>query len=228
MKMTRVKMKGASVATIVATIVTTIVATIVATILAVGLSVASFAASADEQCFAGSHDSGTLEFSGAVEGSGFTGVFGEFSVGYCMPAGIPADGTIEVLVELASADTDNRERDEALHGEEFFAVEQYPQARWVSTAIAPDGQGNGNGNGDGNGYWAEGELELKGIRASQAIRFTLQPDGDALIARGAFTISGGAEVDRQRFDVGTGEFADPEFVRNRVDVSFDVRLVVDG
>ena len=37
-------------------------------------------------------------------------------------------------------------------------------------------------------------------------------------------MQGGAEVDRQRFDVGTGEFADPEFVRNRVDVAFEVLL----
>jgi hypothetical protein len=44
------------------------------------------------------------------------------------------------------------------------------------------------------------------------------------MARGGFTLAGSADVDRQRFDVGTGEFADPEFVRNRVDVAFEVRL----
>lgn len=166
-------------------------------------------------CYAGGHESGTLEFSGAVEGSGFTGSFGEFSVTYCMADGDPAAGEIEVQVELASADTNNRERDQALKGEEFFAVEQYPRSSWRSLSIERDG----------DGYTADGELELKGVCAGQAIRFTLEPDGGAIVARGEFTMLGSAEVNRQRFDVGTGEFADPEFVRNRVDVSFEVLLV---
>jgi len=186
-----------------------------AALLAAGLSSLGARAETAPQCYAGSQSSGTLEFSGAVEGSGFSGSFGEFSVRYCMVDGNPAAGEIEVSVELASADTDNRERDQALKGEEFFAVESHPRASWTSVSIARDGAG----------YAAEGELELKGIRAGQPIRFTLEPEGDALVARGGFTMQGGAEVDRQRFDVGTGEFADPEFVRNRVDVSFEVSLV---
>lgn len=169
---------------------------------------------AAETCFTGNQENGKLEFSGAVEGSGFTGTFGRFSVTYCMPGDKPAEGSIEVQVEPASADTGNGDRDEALKGEEFFAVEQHPRAEWTSSAIACDG----------DGYVAEGELALKGIRAGQAIRFTLDPDGEGLVARGAFVMSGAAEVDRQRFEVGTGEFADPEFVRNRVDVAFEVRL----
>ena len=168
-----------------------------------------------DACYAGGHESGVLQFSGAVEGSGFTGSFGEFSVTYCMPNGEPAAGEIEVQVELATADTDNRDRDQTLKGEEFFAVEQYPRSSWRSLSIERDG----------DGYLADGELELKGIRAGQTIQFTLEPDGEAIVARGEFTLLGEAEVNRQRFQVGTGEFADPEFVRNRVDVSFEVSLV---
>lgn len=193
-------------------------ATVAAILAATTVQAAPTAAIADETCFTGDHAQGTLEFSGAVEGSGFSGTFGEFSVTYCMPDGKPADGRIEVQVELASADSGNRERDEALKGEEFFAVEQHPRAEWSSSAITCDG----------DGYVAEGELMLKGIRAGQAIRFTLAPDGDGLVARGEFVMSGAAEVDRQRFEVGTGEFADPEFVRNRVDVDFEVRLAAGG
>lgn len=185
-----------------------------AVLAATGLLATVDGARAEQQCFSGGHDSGTLEFSGAVEGSGFTGTFGEFSVSYCLANGDPAAGEIEVQVELASADTDNRERDQTLKGEEFFAVDEYPRASWNSQAIERDGEE----------YLADGELALKGVRADQAIRFTLDPDGEAVVARGRFTMLGGAEVDRQRFDVGTGEFADPEFVRNRVDVSFEVTL----
>jgi len=188
---------------------------IAAALAAAGLSVDMARAENFDECYAGGHESGTLEFSGAVEGSGFTGSFGQFSVTYCMADRDPADGEIEVQVELASADTDNRERDQALKGEEFFAVGQYPRASWRSVSIERKD----------DGYTGDGELELKGVRAGQAIQFTLEPNGEAIVARGEFTLLGAAEVNRQRFNVGTGEFADPEFVRNRVDVSFEVSLV---
>lgn len=175
------------------------------------------AAPADPVCYTGGGDTGWLEFRGAVEGTGFSGRFGRFSVRYCMPETGPVDGRIEVRVELASVDTRNRDRDEALIGPEFFDVERFPIARWTSTRIEAQEAG----------YRAEGELELKGIRAGQPIRFALDPDGQALIARGAFLLAGDTEIDRQRFAVGTGEFADPEFVRDRIEVQFEVDLARD-
>lgn len=188
-------------------------ALVLAVTLAVTLAVA-MPAGAESVCYAGGGGTGSLEFAGAVEGSGFTGRFGEFDVRYCMPEGEPGSGRIEVTVALASADSDNRDRDTTLKGEEFFDVASYPESTWRSIGIVRDGEG----------YRADGELTLKGITAAQPIRFTLEPDGERMVARGVFTLAGDAEVDRQRFDVGTGEFADPEFVRNRVDVRFEVEL----
>src|SRR6056297_3804387 len=186
--------------------------------VAIVMLAASSSIAAEQTCFVGSHETGELAFSGAVEGTGFTGRFGEFSVKYCMPESGPADGRINVRVQLSSADTENRERDETLKGEAFFAVEQYPEASWESRSISAEG----------GAYVADGELELKGIRAAQAVNFTLTPDDDDLVARGEFSMRGDAEIERLRFDVGTGEFADPEFVRNRVDLSFEIRLLAEG
>jgi len=169
---------------------------------------------AESRCYTGRADSGELTFSAAVEETGFAGRFAGFDVEYCMPEGAPEDGRIVVGVAPGTADTGNRDRDEALLGPEFFAVEAHPRARWQSTGIARAG----------DGYRAQGELTLKGVTRSQPLRFTLMPDGAELVTRGTFSLSGTAEVDRQRFRVGTGEFADPEFVRDHVDVAFEVRL----
>ncbi len=179
----------------------------------VGLPVAGPAQS--ETCYAGgAEQGGRLEFRGAVEGSGFSGRFEAFSVLYCMPDAAPEAGTIEVSVELASANSRNRDRDQALVGEEFFHVERFPISTWSSHRIEREA----------SGYFAEGVLELKGVRADQAVRFELSPDGDELIAAGHFVLDGTAEVDRQRFGVGTGEFADPDFVRDRIELEFEVAL----
>ncbi|WP_405235077.1 YceI family protein [Lentisalinibacter orientalis] len=171
-------------------------------------------APAQQRCYAGDGSSGVLTFAGAVEDTGFTGSFGEFSVRYCQAGETPEDHEIRVTVSLASADSDNRDRDETLKGPEFFAVERHPTAVWQSTGVRREG----------NGYVADGELSLKGMTAPQSIRYELNPAGEAIIARGRFTMAGGTRIDRQRFDVGTGEFADPDFVRNEVVVEFEVTL----
>lgn len=186
-----------------------------AALAGVALLLAAPAGRAGETCYQGGNDSGRLEFRGAVEGSGFTGRFETFTVEYCIPDADPAAGRIRVTVATGSADTDNRDRDEELLGDDFFQVEQHPRATWTSAAIrrGPDGE-----------YVADGELEIRGIANSQQVNFTLEPDGEALRARGRFHMHGGAEIDRQDFGIGRGEFADPEFVRNRVDVTFELAL----
>jgi polyisoprenoid-binding protein YceI len=188
------------------------------TALALALAFAAVTAeqeSASETCYqGGAEQGGQLEFRGAVDGTGFSGRFEAFSVRYCMPVGKPEAGAIEVQVELASADSRNRDRDEALLGEEFFDVDEFPLSTWTSSAIERVE----------TGYRADGELDLKGVRAKQAIVFELTPDGESIRARGRFVLDGSAEVDRQRFAVGTGEFADPEFVRDRIELAFEVEL----
>jgi len=168
----------------------------------------------EARCYTGGAGSGELTFWGAVEDTAFTGRFGDFSVRYCMAGEKAQDHRIRVQVDLASADSDNRDRDETLKGPEFFHVERHPTAGWESTAVRRAG----------DGYAAEGRLTLKGITAPQPIRYGLEPDDERLVARGRFIISGDASIDRQRFEVGTGEFADPEFVRNEVVVEFEVAL----
>ena len=171
-------------------------------------------APAQQRCYTGGAPSGELTFAGAVEDTGFTGRFGEFSVRYCLAGEAPEDHQIRVTVRLDSADSDNRDRDETLKGPQFFAVERHPQAVWESSGVRREG----------GEYVADGELTLKGITAPRAIRYELTPDGKAIFARGRFTMTGGTRIDRQRFDVGTGDFADPDFVRNEVVVEFEVTL----
>ena len=169
---------------------------------------------AQQRCYTGGDESGELVFSSAVEDTAFSGRFGDFSVRYCLGGTATDSHDIRVEVRLASADSDNRDRDETLKGPEFFAVSSHPVSVWQSGSVRREG----------DGYVADGELSLKGITAPQSIRYELSTDGEALVASGRFTMAGGTRIDRQRFDVGTGEFADPGFVRNRVEVEFEVTL----
>ncbi len=163
---------------------------------------------ADETCYTADQESGELRFSGVAEGTPFRGKFGEFSVRVCLSDEDLTTAGIEVTVKTGSADVGNRDGNQALKDDEFFAVDQFPEARWVSTEIARDG----------DDYRAEGSLSIKSLESAQPVTLSLETDGETR------TLSGGAEIKRLDWDVGTGEFEDPDFIRNRVDLRFELEL----
>jgi len=160
-------------------------------------------------CYRADSDSGRLEFTGVAEGNAFTGAFGEFEVSLCMDGRDLGGADIEVVIRTASADTGNRQRDSELLGENFFYVEQYPEATWKSGTIQA---------GDRD-FVAEGELTLRGITADQPVRLSLSADAPPVL-------SGSAEILRLDWNVGTGDedLEDTDFIRNRVDLAFELQL----
>ncbi|NBB93034.1 MAG: hypothetical protein GVY32_07700 [Gammaproteobacteria bacterium] len=159
-------------------------------------------------CFRADQEDGRIEFIGVAEGSRFTGEFGEFTVTVCMDGRDLTTAGIDVVVRTASADTGDSMRDSELHGENFFHVEEYPEATWESSEI----------RADGDAFLAEGQLEIRGISAEQTVR--LQLSGDDLPV-----LTGSAQIMRLNWDVGIGEdFEDTDFLRNRVDLEFELEL----
>ncbi|MEE8486335.1 MAG: YceI family protein [Acidimicrobiia bacterium] len=66
------------------------------------------------------------------------GVFGAVT-GYIDVAENPEDSRVEIVIEAASVSTGSEDRDTHLKSEDFFDVETYPEIRFVSTAVQPDG-----------------------------------------------------------------------------------------
>ncbi len=161
-----------------------------------------------EQCYRGDADSGELEFRGVAEGSRFTGRFRSFEVRLCLKDQSPETATIEVNVETGSATVGNRQGDAALVDEDLFAVEQFPEATWSSSEI----------EADDDGFLAAGELSLRGVSASQPVSLLFE------FGEGSLKLSGSAEILRLEYGVGQGEFDDPDFIRDRVDLSFELML----
>ncbi len=158
-----------------------------------------------EQCFSGSAADGELRFRGEAEGNRFNGQFREFTVRLCRD-NADEDARIEVLVATASATVGNRQGDQALQDEELFFVSQFPEARWAAPLALEPGE-----------HMVEGELSLRGVSLNQPVSISVEINDDV-------RLSGTSAIARLDYGVGQGEFADPDFIRDRVDLSFDVRL----
>jgi polyisoprenoid-binding protein YceI len=144
----------------------------------------------------------TLGFSASFEGEAFEGRFAKFTPRIEFDPKQLAAARFDVSIELASADTKNDERDEALRGTGFFNSKATPQARYLATRFRALG---------GNRYVADGTLTLNGISKPVPLEFTWTPGAQTVLA-------GSASLKRLDFKVGTGEWSDVAELPNEVRV----------
>jgi polyisoprenoid-binding protein YceI len=154
------------------------------------------------------HAGSSLQFTAAYQGESFTGRFTRFEAAIRFDPKNLAGSRLDVRIPLASARTDNAERDEMLVGPEFFDAGAMPEARYEATRVVKLKDGR---------YRADGTLTLRGVSRPVPLLFTW--------TEGAMpTLTGEAVVNRLDFGVGTGDWEDLELIPNRVKIS--TRLVL--
>jgi polyisoprenoid-binding protein YceI len=158
-----------------------------------------------------SAESSTLGFSSSYDDESFEGTFSQFSADIAFdPATV--SGRFEVVIKLASAGTENEERDEVLLAGEFFNVMAMPEARYSATRFRKLDDGR---------FVAEGTLTLRGITQPVALTFTWTP-GERPVLQGT------ASVNRLGFEVGMGDWDDTEVMPDAVAVSTRLALQPAG
>jgi polyisoprenoid-binding protein YceI len=151
----------------------------------------------------------TLRFIGESQGEAFTGRFERFTPTIAFDPAALASARFDVAIDVASANTDNEERDMQLNDAAFFDPEQHPQARYVATRFEAIGNDK---------YRALGELTLRGVTRPVALEFSWTQDGSG--AR----LVGDAVLNRLDFGVGSGEWEDPEAIALEVRVHTELVL----
>ena len=151
----------------------------------------------------------TLNFSGTVEGEGFTGQFKDFTAKITFDPADLANSTFDVNIALASADSANAERDETLQGSDFFDTAKTPQASYIATTFRDLGDGK---------FAADGTLMLRGIAKPVTLEFSWASDGANA------TLDGKAIVNRLDFNVGGGDWADASTIGHEIGVSTTLKL----
>jgi polyisoprenoid-binding protein YceI len=174
-----------------------------------GLAMAGGALGAGANAWKVAKDQSSVQFSAVQQGSKFTGMFNDWSAEVSFDAASPADGKIVGVVKTASVNTRDTDRDSTLPDRDWFASDQYPEARFESQSIAKAA--------DGKGYVAKGELTLKGKTKPAELAFTFEE------ASGGAKLHGTMTIDRLAYNVGEG-YTDPSWVSQNVDVEVDLAL----
>lgn len=121
---------------------------------------------------------------------------------------------VDVEIDTASVDTGHGDRDQTLRSSQFFHVEQYPRARFVSDELVATGDRT---------YEAKGALTIRDVTEDVVLPFELaigehpdDPDRMLAQAKGEVTIS------RLAFGVGQGDWADTDQVGEDVIVRIEI------
>jgi polyisoprenoid-binding protein YceI len=94
------------------------------------------------------------------------GRFNRFSGNFSYDEKNPAASKVSVDIDPASVDTNEAERDKHLRSKEFFDVDEYPTAKFVSTSFEQQADGNAV---------MKGELTLRGV--TKPVTIAVQPVG---------------------------------------------------
>ena len=150
-----------------------------------------------------------LTFVGTQADAEFEGTFEHFSADIRFDPQDLAGSRFDVKIDMASVNSRDSERDDALKSDDLFAVKQFPGAHYVAERFTAKG---------GNQFTAAGKLTLRNVTREVPIEFTFEKKGSSAWLKGS------AQLKRLDFGVGQGDWKDTETVANEVKVRFVLLL----
>jgi polyisoprenoid-binding protein YceI len=161
------------------------------------------------------HDSqvARLEFATSYEGQAIRGIFKRFDTRLVFDPKQLSDSELEVTVDVASADMDSADVNEAIQDKDWFDASHYPKASFSSTSFE---------SSETKRYVATGILTLKGIRRQVSVPFRWWASRDRASMEGVVTL------DRRDFHIGEGEWDTGDVIGLDVEVRFNVALTRGG
>jgi polyisoprenoid-binding protein YceI len=146
-----------------------------------------------------------LGFKGAAAGTAFDGRFSHWQAQISFDPDKPEAGHVAVTVDMASAVTSDKERDEALPQGAWFDAKSFPHATFAAQSFRAKA---------GHDYDAIGTLELRDVTKPVVMPVTIEVDGNTLHASG--------HLDIIRTDYGVGLTTGAQWVALEVVVNFEV------
>ncbi|MGH3684241.1 MAG: YceI family protein [Pseudonocardiaceae bacterium] len=146
------------------------------------------------------------------------GAFNEFEGIAVLDGDNPANSTTKVTIKTASIDTRNAQRDEHLRGNDFLAMDSYPEITFVSTAVRQTGD---------TSFELTGDLTIRGV--TNAVTIPVTYEGAATDPFGNLRVGFEGSVTINRKDYGVTWNAALEtggvLVSDKIVLEFEVSAV---
>ena len=146
------------------------------------------------------------------------GSFNEFEGSGRFDVEDPSNSTVRLVIQAASIDTRNEDRDGHLRSNDFFDMENHPEITFESTAVEAAGEGV---------YRVTGDLTIKGV--TKPITFDLEHTGAATDPFGNQRVGFEGSVAVNRKDWGVNWNAALEaggvLVSEKVTLEFEVSAI---
>lgn len=133
------------------------------------------------------------------------GTFKKFTAQLDFDPARPTAGSAKLSIDTASYDLGDESYNQQVRGKDWFNTAQFPDATFVSSAIAPAG---------GNQFKVSGTLTIKGKSENVTVPVTVTQQGATQ------TFDGTLPIKRGQFDVGSGEWKDTSVVADEVLIKF--------
>lgn len=160
-------------------------------------------------CWVPVPEQSAITFTVDQAGAPLQGTFKTYTASVCLDAKDVTKGSVQVDVQTASANTEVPELDDALKDSDFFDVPHWPKATFTSESMKQTGPGQ---------YAVTGKLTVRDVTREVTVPFSWQPASDGKSAK----LTAKLGIQRLDYKVGTGQWADPKWVGNQVDLGFSV------
>jgi polyisoprenoid-binding protein YceI len=148
-----------------------------------------------------------LGFKGTMAGAAFEGRFTRWEARISFDVAQADSSHAVVTVDMSSAITGDRQKDEALPQSDWFDAKTFPKATFEAHSFRPNG---------GESYEAVGALTIRNVKKELVLPMTIEVSGATLHA------SGHLDLVRTDYGVGQGPWASGQWVALNVVATFDV------
>ncbi len=164
----------------------------------------------------------SITFHGTQMGTAFDGSFAKFTPVIYFDADHLDESKVTVDIDILSVDAKDSDRNKNLLGSDFFDVAQFQTARFETNKITKTGD---------NAYSADATLTIRGTPQQVTLPFTLDI---SKITKGKDSgkdkavMAGKITIDRSKFQIGQGDWADPSVIANDVPVEIKLAAIADA
>ena len=152
-------------------------------------------------------DDSSIEFTGTQLGAEFDGKFKTFTAEIAFAPDDLAGSKVRVLIDIASADTGNADRDSQIISADWYDAGQWPTAKFETKSFVEVAPGK---------YEAIADLTIRDVTQEVVLPFDLEISDRKAEVEGRLTIK------RTDFGVGQGQWSDTSQVGDAVTIKIDI------